>query len=219
MKRYLVAFALLLALGISPFAQNAQAWVGVRIGIGVPLYVGPGPYYYGYGYPYYYYPPPGYVAPPAVVYQTAPAPATSVVVRSPGEAVAAPTAPPPVASPTPPPPPLPTVTNVVPVSNQTTPQVNSLTQQLSDGSDTVRRDAAVELGRQKAQGAVDALMNMLAKDASPIAREGAARSLGLIAAPRSLNALIFAAQADNDREVRHSAQFAVEVIRNNLRGH
>jgi len=30
--------------------------------------------------------------------------------------------------------------------------------------------------------------------------------------------LIFAAQADNDREVRHSAQFAVEVIRSNLRG-
>jgi hypothetical protein len=40
----------------------------------------------------------------------------------------------------------------------------------------------------------------------------------LIASPRSLNALIFAAQADNDREVRHSAQFAVEAIRSNLRG-
>jgi HEAT repeat protein len=214
-KKYLLAFALFLAAGVSPFAQNAQAWVGVRIGIGVPLYVGPGPYYYGY--PYYYYPPPAYVAPPAVVYQTAPSPAT-VVVRSPGEAVAAPTPPPPIASTTPPPPPLPPVTNVIPVSNQTTPQINSLVQQLADASDTVRRDAAVELGRQKAQNAVDALMNMLAKDTSPIAREGAARSLGLIAAPRSLNALIFAAQADNDREVRHSAQFAVEVIRSNLRG-
>ena len=59
---------------------------------------------------------------------------------------------------------------------------------------------------------------MLQKDASPIARDGAARSLGLIAAPSSLKALIYAAQADNDREVRHSAQFAVEVIRSNLRG-
>ena len=215
MKKCLLGFALFLAAGLSPFAQNAQAWVGVRIGIGVPLYVGPGPYYYGY--PYYYYPPPAYVAPPAVVYQTAPPPAT-VVVRSPGEAVAAPTSLQPVASTTPPPPPLPPVTNVVPVSNQTTTQINSAIQQLADANDTVRRDAAVELGRQKSQSAVDALMNMLAKDTSPIAREGAARGLGLIAAPRSLNALIFAAQADNDREVRRSAQFAVEVIRSNLRG-
>jgi HEAT repeats len=209
-KKYLLGLALLLALGFSPFAQNAQAWVGVRIGIGVPLYVGPGPYYYG-AYPYpYYYPAPAYVAPPAVVYQTAPA---TVVVRSPGEAV------PPPASNTPPSPtPLPTVTNVVPVSNQTSPEINAIVQQLSDAKDTVRRDAAVELGRQKAQSAVDALMNMLAKDTSPLAREGAARGLGLIASPRSLNALIFAAQADNDREVRRSAQFAVEVIRSNLRG-
>jgi HEAT repeat protein len=40
--------------------------------------------------------------------------------------------------------------------------------------------------------------------------------LGLIASPRSLPALIQAAQADNDRDVRHSAQFAVEIIRANL---
>jgi hypothetical protein len=211
-KRILLAFALLLALGIGPFAQNAQAWVGVRIGIGVPLYVGPGPYYYGS--PYYYYPPPAYVAPPAVVYQAAPAPAT-VVVRSPGEAVPAPA---PLPTPVSNAAPLPPVTNVVPASNQTTPQINSLVQQLSDASEIVRRDTAIELGRQKAQSAVDALMNTLAKDTSPIAREGAARGLGLIASPRSLNALIFAAQADNDREVRRSAQFAVEVIRSNLRG-
>ncbi|MBI3824025.1 MAG: hypothetical protein HY289_15260 [Planctomycetes bacterium] len=51
----------------------------------------------------------------------------------------------------------------------------------------------------------------------PVAREGGARALGLIAEHRSLNALIFAAQADNDRDVRHSAQFAVEIIRTNLR--
>ena len=215
MKKYLAAFALLLVLGLSPFAQNAQAYVGVRIGIGLPLYVGPGPYYYG-GYPYaypYYYAPPAYVVPGPVVYQTAPP--TTVVRSAPGETVAAPAPQPtPVASATP----LPSVTNVVPVSNQTTPQINALMQQLCDANETVRRDAAIELGRQKAQGAIDALMHTLAKDGSPIAREGAARGLGLIAAPRSLNALIYAAQADNDREVRHSCQFAVEVIRSNLRG-
>lgn len=214
MKKILFAFALLLALGFSPFAQNAHAWVGVRIGIGVPLYVGPGPYYYG-GYPYYY-PAPVYVAPGPVVYQTAP-PAT-VVVRSPGELVGAPaSAPVPVANAAPSPAPLPPVSNVVPVSNQT-PQVAGLVRQLADANETVRRDAAIELGRQKADSAVEALANTLAKDTSPIAREGAARGLGLIASQRSLNALIFAAQADNDREVRHSAQFAVEVIRSNLRG-
>ena len=43
--------------------------------------------------------------------------------------------------------------------------------------------------------------------------------LGLIASPSSLKALlIYAAQADDDREVRHSAQFAVEAIRSSLRG-
>ena len=217
MKKYLATFALFLALGASPFAQNAQAYVGVRIGIGLPLYVGPGPYYYGgYPYPYpYYYPPPTYVVPGPVVYQTAPPPPTTVVRSAPGEAVAAPAPlPTPVANATP----LPPVTNVVPVSNQSTPQINALVQQLADANETVRRDAAIELGRQKAQAAVDALMSTLAKDSSPVAREGAARGLGLIASPRSLNALIFAAQADNDREVRHSCQFAVEVIRSNLRG-
>jgi HEAT repeat protein len=69
----------------------------------------------------------------------------------------------------------------------------------------------------KATSAVDALADMLAKDTSPIARDGAARALGLIASPASLKALIFAAQADEDPEVRRSAQFAVEVIRSNLR--
>jgi HEAT repeat protein len=108
--------------------------------------------------------------------------------------------------------------NVIPASNQTTPQTDALVRQLSDATDTVRRDAALELGRMKAASAIDALTNVLQKDASPIARDGAARGLGLIGSPQSLRALIYAAQADNDREVRHSAQFAVQVIRENLRG-
>jgi hypothetical protein len=43
--------------------------------------------------------------------------------------------------------------------------------------------------------------------------------LGLICAPRSLTALIHAAQADADSDVRRSAAFAVEIIKlnNNLK--
>jgi hypothetical protein len=223
MRKIKLALAFTLVLAVGPLAQNAQAWVGVRIGIGVPLYVGPGPYYYG-GYPYYY-PPPVYVAPaPAVVYQTAP---PAVVVRSSSpdtsEPIPAPQSPPaPIPVPPSSAPPAayapPVISNVVPVSNQSSPQVDAAVRRLSDGNETVRRDAAIELGRLKALSAVDALASVLTKDPSPIARDGAARGLGLIASPRCLNALIYAAQADNDREVRHSAQFAVEAIRSSLRG-
>ena len=66
--------------------------------------------------------------------------------------------------------------------------------------------------------AIDAITNVLQKDNSPIARDGAARSLGLMGSSQAMRALIYAAQADNDRDVRHSAQFAIEVIRSNLRG-
>jgi hypothetical protein len=210
MKKLPLTLALFTLLALSPFAQNAQAWVGVRIGIGVPLYYGPGPYY---PYPYYY--PPYYAAPaPAVVYQTAPAPAP-VVVRSPeSEALPAPLAPPTTSYSTPEPAPL----KVVPVNHESPAQVNALLQRLSDPNETARRDAAMDLGRLKAQSAIDPLVTVLSKDSSSVARDGAARALGLIGSSRCLNALIYAAQADNDREVRHSAQFAVEVIRTNLRG-
>jgi HEAT repeats len=217
MRKILFALALVIVLALSPFAQQAQAWVGVRIGIGVPLYVGPGPYYYGSPY---YYAPPTYVVPaPQVIYQTPPATVAYPPAQAPSEAI--PTAP--AKSPAPAgqsaaPAPLPTVANVMTVNNQATPQVEALMQQLGQASETARRDAAIQLGRMKAQSAVNALVTILAKDSSPLAREGAARALGLIAAPASLNALIYAAQADDDREVRHSAQFAVEVIRSNLRG-
>ena len=60
--------------------------------------------------------------------------------------------------------------------------------------------APVVAASMKAGSAVEALSTMLAKDTSPIARDGAARALGLIAAPSSLKALIYAAQADDDRE-------------------
>ena len=39
--------------------------------------------------------------------------------------------------------------------------------------------------------------------------------IGLIGSPRALTALTYAAQADSDRDVRRSAQFAVDVIQTN----
>jgi HEAT repeat protein len=94
---------------------------------------------------------------------------------------------------------------------------NQHLQQLSNPDAAIRQNAVMELGKQRVDQAVDPLSASLAGDANPSVREAAARALGLIAAPRSLPALIRAAQADNDREVRHSAQFAVEVIRSNLK--
>jgi hypothetical protein len=206
MRRLLLTFALFSLLALSPLAQRAQAWVGVRLGIGLPIYVGPGPYYYGN--PYYY--PPTYVAPAPVIYQPAPSvsvvPAPASVGTAPANNTVSAARPPAI------------VDNVIPTGNQVPPQIDALVRQLSDASETVRRDAALEIGRLKARNAVDVLTNMLAKDPSPVARDGAARALGLMASPQSLNALIYAAQADDDREVRHSAQFAVEIIRSNLRG-
>ena len=52
--------------------------------------------------------------------------------------------------------------------------------------------------------------------AAPSVREAAARALGLIGDTATLPALQRAAQADDDHDVRHSAQFAAEVIRSNL---
>ncbi len=199
MKRYVPAFGLLVTLALGPAAPQAHAWVGVRIGIGVPLYAGPGPYYAPY--PYYA---PTYVVPAPVVYQAAPPvnPAAPTV----NNAASTPQTPSNVA--------LPTVTQV---TRSAPAQTDTLLRQLSDSSDTVRRDAALELGRLKAHAAVGAIANVLAKDPSPVARDGAARALGLLGDPQGLNALIYAAQADDDRDVRHSAQFAIEVIRSNMR--
>jgi hypothetical protein len=223
MKKLLSALTVVVLSGLTPLAQQAHAWV--RIGIGLPIYVGPGPYYYGA--PYYY--PPTYITPaPQVVYQPAP----TTVPAPPAPVLKEPLPPPSQKEPIPPPPALApatagqgavpahlaSATNAISMDNQLAPQVDALVRQLSQPNETVRRDAAIDLGRMKASGAVDALINMLAADTSPVAREGAARALGLIASRSSLNALIYAAQVDNDREVRRSAQFAVEVIRMNLRG-
>jgi HEAT repeat protein len=88
-------------------------------------------------------------------------------------------------------------------------------QLLTNPSEQARSDAVLKLGRLKVQRAVDPLAATLAGDASPAVRETAARALGLIGSPRALAALCHAAQADADRDVRRSAQFAVEIIQTN----
>jgi HEAT repeat protein len=74
----------------------------------------------------------------------------------------------------------------------------------------------IQLGRLKAGGAVEPMIRALSEDRSPLARDAAARGLGLIADPAALNALQRAAQSDDDRDVRRSAAFAADVIRANL---
>ena len=175
----------------------ARAHWGVGIRIGVPLYY-PGPYY-GYYRPYYpyYYPPP-------------------VIVQPVGQVVSVPAVPVPAAPPTLAVPGAPAVTRAAPPDDPAADPVGGVLQQLSDPSERVRTDAVVLLAKSRAPQAVEPLTNVLAHDRSPAVREAAARALGIIAAPASLPALQTAAQADDDRDVRHSAQFAAEIIRANL---
>jgi hypothetical protein len=221
--------ALLALLGCWGSAAPARAahW-GVAIGIGVP-----GPYYYRpYGYyPYGYYRPYGVYVAPAPVVVAAPAPVyvqpAPIVVQQP--APAATVQPAPVATVQPPLQPVPTASATSPAPTPTvvaasTPAVSNREavitghlQKLTSPDDQVRCDAVEQLGRMNADRAVDSLTAVLAGDRSPMVREAAARSLGLIGAARALPALIRAAQADSDRDVRRSAQFTVEIIHNRLR--
>jgi hypothetical protein len=175
---------------------------GVHWSIGLNF---PAPYYYHpyweTPYPYYYYRPyPVYVAPSPVIVQPAPVysafPAVQPSRSSPAEAVPAPGA--------------------AQSAAWATDAVDTQLQSLQSPDDRVRADAAVQLGRQKAARAVQPLSQLLAGDRSASVREAAARGLGLIGSADALPALQRAAQADEDRDVRHSAQFAAEVVRSNL---
>jgi HEAT repeat protein len=95
-------------------------------------------------------------------------------------------------------------------------EIDGYLQQLRTGDEQARAEALVRLGRIKAERAVGPMIKALNKDGSPQVREAAARALGLVAVPSSLSALQYAAQADDDREVRRSASFAAEVIRGQL---
>src|SRR5581483_12359107 len=187
-----VAFAAAAGLALTQAAEASPPvrWsVGINFG-GPPIYR-PYPYYGPYGPRYYYRPYPVIVEPaPVIVQQPAPVyvqPApTTVVVPAPAPN---------------------TTTKFTPVST-TPPAVDQYLQLLSNSEESTRRDAVMELGRLKAEAAVDPLTATLAGDASPVVRDAAARALGLIGSPRALTALIHAAQADQDRDVRRSAQFA-----------
>jgi hypothetical protein len=191
-------------------AAGAQVQAGWSIGVGLggPVYYRPyAPYYYPY-YPYYPYRP-VYVAPPPVVVESAPVvlqpPAASLppatFTQSSGQSVS-----------TLPPSPLPV--SVVRAQAQEVPptEIARCLQQLRDPDERVRADNVLQLGRFRALSAVDSVAATLAGDRSPLVREAAARALGLMGSPKALPALHHAALADPDRDVRHSAQFAVDIV-------
>jgi hypothetical protein len=198
-------------LGITAGPAHAGGHWGVGINIGFPVFYRP--YYpcYGYGwyyppYPYYYY------APAPVVVQ--PAPAVQVAPVAPAPAAQAP-APNPAPSPAPIPAPRPasgSTSYIQPVSSQQS-EISRNLQQLASGTDQVRSDSALQLGRMRAKEAIDPLAATLAGDRSPMVREASARALALIGSSKSLPALQHAALSDADASVRHSAEFSIDVIR------
>jgi HEAT repeats len=190
--------ALLFALILTAIPTAAQA--GVRLGIGFNF--GP-PCYYGYG-PYYrpyYYPPAVYVGPPPLVYAPAP------VYLAPPPVVAVPAFVPAVAPAAPPP-------SVVRAARPTNDSGNLVA--LNDPAAKTRADGCIGLGRAKDPRAIGPLSRCLKEDDNPQVRDAAARALGLIGSPASLDALQRAAGNDADRDVRRSASFAAEIIRANM---
>jgi hypothetical protein len=214
MRRLMLLASAALVLGATCAAPASAGWrVGVGIGIGFPL-CGPGycAPYYPY-YPYYYYPPPVVVQPAPLVAQ----PAYAVPAAPAAPALAAPTAP---AAPAAPAGSSAPEVVVAPVprpapADAREADINRRIEHLSNPNAQARADVAIDLGRMKAEKAVDALIGTLSRDASPVVREASARALGLIGSPRALPALQHAAQADEDRDVRNSARFAADVIQTN----
>jgi hypothetical protein len=187
-----ITMALLLLLS----GTGAPAWAGhgfwsVGINIGPPVFYRPWypccPYYYS---PVYVAPPPVIVAPASVV--------QPVPVATPAYAQA-PAAPAPIIA---------RASSAEPMLADTQRHLELL----ASPSDNVRAESAIQLGRLRAPQAVDPLAATLAGDRCPQVREAAARALGLIGSSRAIPALQRAAQVDGDRDVRHSAEFALEVI-------
>lgn len=201
--------ALTALLGVT--ASGAEAGptrVGVAFGINVggPAYYRPvyGPVYRPY--PVYVAPRPVIIGPAAIIYEPAPVyiertpvyvqPAPVVRSWSSTQDV---------------------VTASAPPMGARQAEIERYLGQLSHGDEHVRGEAVIALGRLKAEHAVDSLARVLEYDRSPLVRDSAARALGLIGSPRGLGALQNAAQGDSARDVRRSAQFAVEVIRSQAR--
>lgn len=191
-------------------AQAGHGFWSVGVNIGGPAYYRP----YYYPYPYYYRPYGVYVAPgpvivePAPVVQTAPVVVPSYSPPPLGSAYNAP----PATAPAPTPELAPTPRAVTPTALTAQADTRQLLQQLGNADERVRTDTVMQLGRSRASQAIDPLAATLAGDRSPGVREAAARALGLIGSPKALPALQRAAQLDGDRDVRRSAQFAMEVI-------
>ncbi len=194
-------------LGISAVPAQAGGHWGVGINIGFPAFGFPGyyrPYYPCYDYGWYYRPYPlYYYAPAPVIVQPAPVVQAAPVIQPTYS----------VPAPIPPPTPTPVTTaHLQPVRAQQS-EINRNLNQLSDASDRVRSESALQLGRLRASEAVDPLAATLAGDRSPMVREAAARALALIGSSKALPALQQAALADGDPTVRHSAEFSIDVIR------
>lgn len=210
----LAAGVLALLCSAAEVAAHGRSFVSFGVNVGPPC--GPwgccGPWggcgwYRPFPAVYYgvYLPPP----PPRVIVQPAPV----VVQQAPVAAE------PPVIETSPPPRQVsPTVSNASVVSRgEHNSTIDEHLQNLADPDEGMRQNAVLELGRMHVDRAVDPLAATLAGDSSPVVRETAARALGLIASPRGLPALIRAAQADTDRDVRRSAQFAVEIIHSRMK--
>ncbi len=185
--------AALVSLGIAGTASADHGGWSFGLRVGGPVYYRPyyAPYYYHY-YPYrtvYVAPPPVYVEPAPIVVQSPPA--TQPVYQTPTLQ------------------PVPASATVQVVSQA---EIDGHLQMLRDADERVRAEHVLQLGRLKAVRAVDPLAATLAGDRSSTVREAAARALALIGSPNALPALKQAALADSDRDVRHSAQFAVDVI-------
>ena len=129
-----------------------------------------------------------------VVVGAAPAPVSAPVILNSPQMPPSGQAPPPAAPFIPPPNPYnattPVVTGSAPASSGVAlngPQpsalgqagVDSLLQQLNQSDENVRRDAIMDLGRMKADRAIDPLTSALNTDSSPVVRDAAARALGL----------------------------------------
>jgi hypothetical protein len=197
MKR-LFGLALVALCGLSSGVAQAHGFWSVGVRIGVPLYppwCGCGYYYYR-PYPVYVAPPPVYVAPAPVVVQPAPT-VVQPAPAAPAASQALPARPEPVQA---------------RYAEDWRSEVERHIRQLSDPDERVRLDSVQQLGRLKATRAIDPLAATLAGDPSAAVRDAAARALGLIGSPRCLPALNQAARIDRDRDVRHTAQFAIEVI-------
>ena len=181
-------YALLLALILTAIPATANA--GVHWSIGLNL--GPPCYYRPYYHPVVYVGPPPLIYAPAPIYLAAP-PVVAVPAVAPATA-----APPSV------------VRAARPIAES-----GNLTA-LNDPAAKTRAEACIGLGRAKDSHAVTAIARCLKDDDNAQVRDAAARALGLIGSPTSLDALQRAATGDADRDVRRSASFAAEVIRANM---